>query len=674
MAYTHELEQSDVSGSSVGGERSPGKRNLTERLGSRGSYDAADFTPASTGARLPSGLRGQFERSLGADLGEVRVHTDGSAAEAADRLGARAFAVGNDVFFGAGQYAPNSRSGQALLAHEVAHTVQSGGARGAAMTKLHVSSGSDASEAEADRAAQAMVTGQSFRVTPGIASGMISRHPHELPPIEIRDETLPDSVARDTRPWASAYDSTVTWGSGNTTTTDANGAPVARDTSIMRNAGENDSAHGRDDLTGLSQELDAVRPLMRQWILSNQSVNSIATNNGINPATPEAYRAEVVRALGPQTLQNPNSELGRRMAAELRGSSSQALQSAAAGVQASIARLQGVKNRLEAYRTRLQIAARRREVTAAEGELTRINETIHTIATVITTIAQVVAAASGAAAAASSAISGSLIEPPATLGSEVPGITSGTAGTVQSGANRVAGGGNVIETALRYTVFAERINGINSRISALNTQISGLTTVSERLDATAMANDLNEARSEYQQASAAAANAGQNFFNAMRMAGRAYDRRDMSERESGNVAGPVEGRGQTVSMEALLSLVATLQSRRAARESFGAYLGNSSYLRRAGTIADTALSGRRAGNMPLEGGGTVLARPPVDYDDPSQGFHADLGTQLEARSLRDTIGVLRGNISALDRQGAQQLQQETAWMNLVGQASGGLVH
>src|SRR5262245_42398301 len=41
---------------------------------------AASAAPTSGGAPLPAGLRGQFEGSLGADLGGVRLHTgDGSA-------------------------------------------------------------------------------------------------------------------------------------------------------------------------------------------------------------------------------------------------------------------------------------------------------------------------------------------------------------------------------------------------------------------------------------------------------------------------------------------------------------------------------------------------------------------------------------------------------------------
>jgi hypothetical protein len=62
------------------------------------------------------------------DFGSIRVHytdTAGSPGDLACRaLGARAFTVGSDIYFAAGQFRPGSRDGLWLLAHEVAHVVQ----------------------------------------------------------------------------------------------------------------------------------------------------------------------------------------------------------------------------------------------------------------------------------------------------------------------------------------------------------------------------------------------------------------------------------------------------------------------------------------------------------------------------------------------------------------------
>ncbi len=80
------------------------------------------------GAPLPAATRQRFERRLGVDLGGVRLHRGAEAAAATAAVGARAFALGRDIAFGARAPAPESAEGERLLAHEVAHTVQAGAA------------------------------------------------------------------------------------------------------------------------------------------------------------------------------------------------------------------------------------------------------------------------------------------------------------------------------------------------------------------------------------------------------------------------------------------------------------------------------------------------------------------------------------------------------------------
>jgi hypothetical protein len=61
------------------------------------------------------------------DLGGVRVHTDSHAAESARAVNAQAYTVGNNIVFGAGQFAPHTTSGQHLIAHELTHVAQQNG-------------------------------------------------------------------------------------------------------------------------------------------------------------------------------------------------------------------------------------------------------------------------------------------------------------------------------------------------------------------------------------------------------------------------------------------------------------------------------------------------------------------------------------------------------------------
>lgn len=87
------------------------------------------------GAPLESGVRGRMESAFGYDFSRVRVHSGGTAATMSSSLSARAFTLGSDIGFGAGEYRPNTLTGDALIAHELAHVVQqsSGGAASGAV-------------------------------------------------------------------------------------------------------------------------------------------------------------------------------------------------------------------------------------------------------------------------------------------------------------------------------------------------------------------------------------------------------------------------------------------------------------------------------------------------------------------------------------------------------------
>jgi hypothetical protein len=85
-------------------------------------------TARGGGKPLDNNIRGSMEQGFGADFSRVRVHTGGQADALNRSLNAKAFTVGNDVFFGKGQYNPGNSAGKQLLAHELTHTVQQGAA------------------------------------------------------------------------------------------------------------------------------------------------------------------------------------------------------------------------------------------------------------------------------------------------------------------------------------------------------------------------------------------------------------------------------------------------------------------------------------------------------------------------------------------------------------------
>src|SRR5215510_11362611 len=97
-----------------------------------GVQRASGSEPRSSGGgggqALTPDVRATFEAKFAADFARVRIHTGAQAALLSHALGTHAFAKGTDVFFGSGEYAPDTTAGQRLLAHELSHVVQQGGA------------------------------------------------------------------------------------------------------------------------------------------------------------------------------------------------------------------------------------------------------------------------------------------------------------------------------------------------------------------------------------------------------------------------------------------------------------------------------------------------------------------------------------------------------------------
>ena len=87
---------------------------------------SVDRVLASSGKPLDAPLRHDMEQRFGHDFSRVRVHADNAAALSTREVNARAYTVGQDIAFGAGQFAPATREGRRLLAHELTHVAQQG--------------------------------------------------------------------------------------------------------------------------------------------------------------------------------------------------------------------------------------------------------------------------------------------------------------------------------------------------------------------------------------------------------------------------------------------------------------------------------------------------------------------------------------------------------------------
>ena len=118
----------------LNGQTSPGEsrdhvlrigaeNHASEREADRVATDVLDTRPVLGSQALPF------------DFNRVRVHTGDRAAQSARAVNALAYTVGNNIVFGAGQYAPNTSTGQRLLAHELTHVAQGQHHTGAAVQR-----------------------------------------------------------------------------------------------------------------------------------------------------------------------------------------------------------------------------------------------------------------------------------------------------------------------------------------------------------------------------------------------------------------------------------------------------------------------------------------------------------------------------------------------------------
>lgn len=115
----------------------PLRQIVAEALSSSGQ----DLHPHTGRSLRPYGGRHDFT--------SVRVHTDHTAATSAASMNAFAYTVGNHIVFDRNAYSPGTPSGDRLLAHELAHTVQQGRLH-TLPPDLRVTSAGDSSETAAE--------------------------------------------------------------------------------------------------------------------------------------------------------------------------------------------------------------------------------------------------------------------------------------------------------------------------------------------------------------------------------------------------------------------------------------------------------------------------------------------------------------------------------------------
>lgn len=121
---SHDEEQSTAAPSeSEASATSPGP--LYFRMALPQSTPGASSEDPHDGAALRD-----MERVFGTSFRDVTLRADDTTAQRASALGVTAYTDGREIGFGRGAFAPESREGRRVLAHELAHVVQARGGTG----------------------------------------------------------------------------------------------------------------------------------------------------------------------------------------------------------------------------------------------------------------------------------------------------------------------------------------------------------------------------------------------------------------------------------------------------------------------------------------------------------------------------------------------------------------
>ncbi|NOQ24883.1 MAG: DUF4157 domain-containing protein [Bacteroidales bacterium] len=175
------------------------------------SKDGSNYAPSDVqnkinrtkgqGNSLPDTTQSDLGSKMGADFSNVKVHNDGEASGMNSQLGAKAFTHGTDIYFKSGEYNPGSSQGKRLLAHELTHTVQQGGAPSVQTKEASENITTAAPKESVTEQTDAAITSQEANVEPTArpAPAQETSTGQTSPAAETTPKTSPaESVAEET--------------------------------------------------------------------------------------------------------------------------------------------------------------------------------------------------------------------------------------------------------------------------------------------------------------------------------------------------------------------------------------------------------------------------------------------------------------------------------------------
>jgi hypothetical protein len=152
------------------------------------SASASFVESLGSGRPLDPATRVFFESRFGADLRDVRVHTDARAAESARSINALAYTTGHNIVFASERFHPGSSAGRKLLAHELAHIIQQDSLSPKTLSPNDKHNPADGLITEAAETASPVLSGSNLRLARQTADGSASG----TPPVTASPQELMD--------------------------------------------------------------------------------------------------------------------------------------------------------------------------------------------------------------------------------------------------------------------------------------------------------------------------------------------------------------------------------------------------------------------------------------------------------------------------------------------------
>ncbi len=581
----------------------------------------------------------QIQRAFGRhDVTGVRASVGG---DAAGRIGAEAYAMGERVVFG-------QRPTLRVAAHEAAHVVQQ--RQGVSVS---VGSAGDAYERHADQVADMVVSGRS-------AEGLLDRIGGGSATVAVQRTPLAEQIANAQRPLAGG----ARWDA------EADGT-MRTDDPIVANAtragGDVEPRPGTpgpqqsmvQQLQTLSRGFTQASPALQAWVDAIAAVNTVAGAGGIDLTSRAHLRmaGEVLSHMGEQ-MHNTRDRTGARVSETLERhrTSARAIDGATSSLRAAMSRVQSVRAELDSY-----LASLRRARVAAErdGIQARIDRAIAIVQGLIR---------------AAFSISTALVR-----GTSGLSLAVGCAST----ANGISDVGSTVAQTVAGA-FVD-IDGMQSQVATLNREIAEIDEDIQGLDTTRLTARLTSAHQGVEAARSATEDLQSSYFNGMTRAGRIYDQQDRTPREAQRRTGPTARPNETFSAEAVLGLVAALQQRRHARQVFGDVLARNPIIRGPNSrllVRDFRMMTRRSWVVQRDqprladepGPSSVVARVPMDYQDRNGRSPFTAAEVARGRQLWRMANNVWDAADRYDRVHQSHEAIEQAWLALANRSTGGRIH